>query len=137
VTDSGLPPPPEPIGLDGGCYLGEKGWLQVLECMRKGTWRQSTVAKAFGISPSAINERKRRRPEWGLEFDKAKADGEQALVDKLVKCGDEGRSGHVFQWLLERIHGYTSPVDKAKIENLRAQHNPPKPEPVEPDERFL
>jgi hypothetical protein len=133
VTDRDeLPPPPPTFGPDG-----ERGWRKMLEYLREGTWRQITLARAMGVVPSAINEKKKRDPEWGRQFDEAKAEGEQRLLRKLDDAAATGKSWQAYAWILERIHGYMSPSDRAKIEHLRAIRPDGRAEPTEPDQVFL
>lgn len=127
VAEYTKPEPPDPFGDD------PNRWDKLLELLRKGIYRGSTLARAMGVTKGAINKKRDRDPEWAIEFEKAKAVGEELLLNKIIDCDDKNWTR--FAWLLERIHGYKSPADAAKL--IAARQGKETREPIDPDERFI
>lgn len=132
MTANELPAPPEQFGPDG-----ERGWTKLLEYARTGKWRQTTLARALGVVPEAIARKMERNPEWAARFLQAKAEGEMAMVERLMAAAEDGKDWKPWAWLLERIHGFASPETRARLAQARADRKKEITEPIEPDERFL
>lgn len=132
MTDSELPPPPEKFGPDG-----ERGWEKLLERMREGKWRRTTLARSLGVVPEAINRKMERSPEWAARFLQAQAEGEMAIVAKFLDAAANGKDWKPYLVMLERLHGWASPEARARLAQARADRRKEIADPIEPDERFL
>lgn len=105
---------------DKGHSLSQEDLEKALELLRAGH-RQVTIAKYFGVSSVAFFNRREADPEYGRKWSRADAEGEIATRAAMQEAANKGLSTAPYQWVLEHRYGWTSPINRARIEELRAR----------------
>lgn len=90
-----------------------------LVLLREGQ-RQTAIAKRFGVSDAALCQRRQRDQAFSDRWDREAAEGEFDTVRKLNDAIEKGLPSETIRWKLENRYGWTDPVKRARIENLRA-----------------
>ncbi len=112
------PNSPDPNPAWGRTYLTPDQQRMQLDMIATGRYRLKAVAGRFGQTENSIYERRRRDPEFDLEFRKAQAEGEIAQTDLLRKGGPEAEAA---LFALERVHRCLHPLEEARRKAYNAE----------------
>lgn len=79
------------------------------------------AAKRVGCSRQAIYNRARRDPDFKQRVEMAQGRSFETIFKRMQVAAMKGKSWQAFAWILERVHGMTNPIEKAKLQAMKGR----------------